>query len=190
MDDEEEDEEDEPFFNDTTRTRSPSTSPTTSVKGGTKSLDFDTEEDAAPVTPGPSVRAFDIQAGGKQLTPRTIAVSSGIDDDDAEDDTEWVHPTPRPASTHIMTTTQVITPPLMASSRSSDSAKIKHTQKKVASTEEAVQAYPFPQASPSPDGEDSWDYMVEKRMNNARARDGGRTQSGGVKGVLSPDDDF
>lgn len=190
MDDEDEDEDDgEPFFNDTSRTRSPSTSPTGSVKGGAKSSEFDTEEDAAPVTPGPSVRAFEGLTGGKRQPRRSIEVSSGADDEDADEDDEWVHPTPRPASQHVMSSTKVMTPPPMMSSHSSDSSRAKRTKKKAAAAE-AVEAYPFPQASPSPEPDDSWDYMVEKRMNNARARDGGRTQSGGVRGVLTPDDDF
>ena len=101
--DEPQDGADEPFFDAQHDRRSSSTSPETSVKGGTKSSDFDTEDDLiGPVTPGPNSRtSFDVNKGG--ITKGDVEQHTDEfddddddededDDDDDDDDDDWVDP--------------------------------------------------------------------------------------------------
>ncbi|EGN97189.1 cysteine protease required for autophagy [Serpula lacrymans var. lacrymans S7.3] len=195
---------DEQYFD----TRSPSTSPDASLKGGGKSSEVDTEEDPiGPITPGPSSTSFEedkegragVEGKGKRGSDRfgeDDEGGEGIDDDD-----DWIDPSvPTPVSpTHPPTA-----PPMekTKSNGSASSTSSKGKSKKGKKSKKAAvpimkpptppEHFPFPRSlEESFHGEGGAVEVrgdIERRMNNARARDGGRTQSGGVKGILTTDD--
>jgi len=224
--DEQQEGADEPFFDAQHDRRSSSTSPDTSVKGGAKSSEFDTEEDPmGPITPGPNSRTtFDT---GKKGDVREHADEFDDDDDDDEDeeeeeddddddedededDDDWVDPS---APTPIEKPHRVQAPAMShtksngSTSSSGSGSKSKSKDKKagkkklgttpIMQTPELPGHFPFPssveddelqqqqQLDQSPDITENG---IKPRMHTARARDGGRTQSGGVKGVLTADD--
>ncbi|KAJ3758700.1 cysteine protease [Lentinula raphanica] len=126
-----------------------------------------------------------------------------------------VHPSHGPQSSTDDSTGVVIAPPMKKTrSTSSTASKKKKPKKQVpvpvprVKLPSAAESFPFPVATEdiSAEGPISLSYsssssmsgagddsvgvgaaIREKRMHNARARDGGRTQSGGVKGVLTDD---
>ncbi|KAJ3862058.1 hypothetical protein EV359DRAFT_45939 [Lentinula novae-zelandiae] len=178
-----------------------------------KSEEIDTEEDPVdPITPGPSATRFDSSVVHVPLPSDGHEKESSFDDasDDIEDD--WVEPsipsTPVHSSHGAQSSTDdsagAVIAPAMKKTRSTSSgaSKKKKPKKqipvpvpkvKLPSTRES---FPFPVATEdvAAEGPISVSYSssssmsgAEKRMNNARARDGGRTQSGGVKGVLTDD---
>ncbi|OBZ79635.1 Cysteine protease ATG4 [Grifola frondosa] len=176
-----------------------SASPDTSIQGISGKSEVDTEEDPIdPLTPG-GKPSFDLP----DSISREASVEDSISFDDEEDE-EWLDPAE-------FTPQQPVAPPL-AESRSSSSATSrgtggsagKHHRKskkssksslKAHSTQQQVQVqYPFPATYP---GEEVLQYDASKtgkrvpQMRTAKARDGGRTQSGGVRGVPTDDaDDF
>ncbi|KAF7983563.1 hypothetical protein HWV62_21152 [Athelia sp. TMB] len=189
--DDDDDEGQEPFFNDDDR-GTPSS--------GAKS----SEEDAVgPITPGPTRTAFETSKGKpKESEVREFEGDDDDDDDEEEDDDEedddddddedWV-------DSSVMTPidSPVSKAPRMAPSKSGSSTtsassggsgvlvspipKSKTTQ---SPSEPAPAHYPFPSSA-----EDIPQQQQNgHRMHTQRARDGGRTQSGGVKGVLTNDD--
>lgn len=148
----------------------------------TKSSELDTEEDPVdPITPGPGSKfEFPDPPGSNKPHHRPKAEEGGVFFealDDMEDDDEWVDP--------VLTPTAVPPPP---------PPKKKKGKKKQVPV--PVPMVNFPSA---PGGEDGGrgDVSHERqrrqsmglslKMNNSRGRDGGRTQSGGVKGVLTGD---
>ncbi len=148
----------------------------------TKSSELDTEEDPVdPITPGPGSKfEFPDPPGSNKPHHRPKAEEGGVFVealDDMEDDDEWVDP--------VLTPTAVPPPP---------PPKKKKGKKKQVPV--PVPMVNFPSA---PGGEDGGrgDVSHERqrrqsmglslKMNNSRGRDGGRTQSGGVKGVLTGD---
>jgi cysteine protease ATG4 len=227
MDDDDDDEAqddgvDEPFFDTRDGTRSPSTSPDASVRGGARSSDFDTEEDPmGPDTPGQTPRTtFEVGKGGLPEAfddKRREDVDVGDQDDDDDDDDDWVDPsvtTSPPPPPKIQAPAMVQTHSNSSSSSSSSGVKVKSSKSKktvkrksasvvpVLRTPEPSAHFPFPSSvedTTTPQQEDfqqQRDQLPEmqengkklQRMHTARARDGGRTQSGGVKGVLTAED--
>ncbi|KAH7890285.1 cysteine protease required for autophagy [Phlebopus sp. FC_14] len=199
---------DDQFFD----TRSTSVSPvdSSSVKGGTKGSEVDTEEDPiGPITPGPnSTFEVDKQEDGsmKGLSARNddFEEINGNEDED-EDDDEWVDPSmPTPLAEQ-----PCAPPPPMAKTKSMGSTssmgskeESRRGKKSKKSAVPMVKApsppmkseehFPFPRSLEESFHERAADAggghrEYEKRMNNARARDGGRTESGGVKAVLTHD---
>ncbi|KZT24290.1 hypothetical protein NEOLEDRAFT_1163305 [Neolentinus lepideus HHB14362 ss-1] len=177
------DEEGEDFLD----ARSTSASP---APGGS----VDTEEDPiGPITPGPSSRTtFDM---GDEKHPRGSMSSQdeSVGDDDLEDD-DWVDPSlPTPLA-------QPPVPAPTVSDTQSMKREGKHERKKSKKSAVPVvrvpsppeqQHYPFPVTVEAPE-----DSVVSSRtssgrrvpqLHTVRARDGGRTQSGGVKGVPTDD---
>lgn len=143
------------------------------------SRDVSTEEDpVGPLTPGPgsnSSKFHDQQSGGKF----PVVDDREDDDDDIEDD--WVE-----------TRAVVETRAEQSAPTKSSGKKIKH-QKPVPvpkvtlpPEQKSAASFAFPvitaEAENNAGGSSSG-----KRMHTARARDGGRTQSGGVKGVFTED---
>ncbi|KAL0576416.1 Cysteine protease atg4 [Marasmius crinis-equi] len=194
------DEEEDKFYD----TRSTSSR---SVRGEERGRsEEDTEEDPVdPITPGPSTK-FSVPSpeGAEELSPQS---------DDIEDD--WVDPsiptspmlTPQPTQLAISEAIPAVVPRLAKSrsNGSSGSSKKKKGKKNQqvpvpvpkikVPTPPSKESFPFPVASASDDGTE-WSVSSsssggveeppkEKRMHTARARDGGRTQSGGVKGILT-----
>ncbi|KAJ6542257.1 hypothetical protein B0H10DRAFT_2448185 [Mycena sp. CBHHK59/15] len=193
-----------------THYHSNSNSTTSSSRSHTRSEDVDTEEDpVGPITPLPGAR-FDLSGGpppahGKAAPPFADA-DADVDADaegfvDAERDLEieddWVDPV-------------APSPPPPVKKSSSGSKKGKGKAKAKGSKKAAVPVpsvhYPFPvsvEDSPQQErqqGERERNVTVStrtataggagaqgQRMHTARARDGGRTQSGGVRGVLTDD---
>lgn len=211
MDEPQEDGIDEPFFDTPHDARSPSTSPDTSVKGGTKSSDFDTEEDPmGPITPGPTSRTtFDTGKGDSAgIHGRVDEFDDEDEEEDDDDDDDWVDPSiPSPSEKPpAQLQAPVMTPSKSNGSTSSGGSethgknKSKKSKKSLAvpitRTPEPSAHFPFPSSvedTPQPQQRDSspdnWENGAKQhRMHTARARDGGRTQSGGVKGVLTTDD--
>lgn len=195
MEDEEDEEGREPFFDES---RSPS--------AGAKS----SEEDAiGPITPGPTRTAFDLRKGKKGRDEfedddddDDEEEEEDEEDDDDDDDDDWVDPsvsTPIDSPRHQA-------PPMVPSKSSSSTTSssggsgvlVSSVPKKrqtlvapIVRPPEAPAHYPFPSSTedtPQQQPEESREENPTHRMHTARARDGGRTQSGGVKGVLTTDD--
>lgn len=112
---------------------------------------------------------------------RTISADSG----DLDDDEEWVDPTPIPP-TPLETAPpafpdaamlQAPPPPPMMMAKTKSSSSTKSRKRK-----EARAHVPFPTSA----AEEERPRRVPQ-MSTARGRDGGRTQSGGVKGVIAPE---
>jgi cysteine protease ATG4 len=93
------------------------------------------------------------------------------------DDEEWVDPTLIPP-TPLETAPPAFPPPIIAKTKSSSSAKSRKRK-------EARAHVPFPSSVAEGVQEDRPRRIPQ--MSTARGRDGGRTQSGGVKGVIAPD---
>ena len=140
-----------------------------------------TEDDpVGPTTPSATAAPTTNPISHKTTTAvvgfsRMISTDS-VDLDD--DDEEWVDPTPIPA-TPLEPVPTVFPPPIIAKTKSSSSAKSSRKRK-----EARAANVPFP--SSVTEGEDCPPRSVPQ-MSTARGRDGGRTQSGGVKGVIAPD---
>ncbi|KAI6157367.1 cysteine protease required for autophagy [Pisolithus tinctorius] len=184
------------FYN----TRSVSVSPVdSSVKGGTKGSEADTEEDPiGPITPGPN-STFEVD---KQEEGHETGLSKNEDfeeiDGNEEDDDEWVDPSmPTPLAQprerpHAQPIKQTKSTGSTGSSASKDKGK-KGKKKKTAvplvkppsPPVRVEEHFPFPRSLEESFHEQADGVGFEKRMNNARARDGGRTESGGVKAVLT-----
>lgn len=195
---EREDQEPDQFF-DTRSSDSPL------AKG--QSSEFDTEEDPmGPITPGPN-STFEVDKSGKGKEPmEDFEEISAVEDEEDNDDEEWVDPslpTPLAPSMH-----KPYAPPLEKKSTSMSSASSagsggKGKSKKVTGKKSKKSAVPLMKAPVKPEvhfpfprsleesvhegglGPEAEPY--ERRMNNARARDGGRTESGGVKAILTED---
>ena len=132
------------------------------------------ENPVRPVTPS----AAPTMAGGI-ISRKATAVdfSHTISSDSADlDDEEWVDPTPIPATP--LETAPPVFPPPIAKTRSSSSAKSRKHK-------EARAQGPFPSSAAEGTQEDRPRRVPQ--MSTARGRDGGRTQSGGVKGVIAPE---
>ena len=145
----------------------------------------DTEDDpVGPMTPGPTdSRTGETTTPQRKVHAVSFSRTTSADDGDLDDE-EWVDPTPIPA------TPLDATPPLFPSTTSSSvgsSAPMMAKTKSSSSTKsrkrkEARAPVPFP--SSQAEGADDRPRRVPQ-MSTARGRDGGRTQSGGVKGVIA-----
>ncbi|EIN03481.1 hypothetical protein PUNSTDRAFT_56214 [Punctularia strigosozonata HHB-11173 SS5] len=201
--------------------RSPSTSPDPdegSRKGGSRKgvgSEVDTEEDVeAPITPGPNRSSFDpaftaavkVNVKGKD---RAHEGEEQGDGDDIEDD--WVDPVPMTPPAAVQAPPMSSRTPSEASSagmsvdegeeRDKDRDKPKKKKKKAKKAPpppQPQQYFAFPaSAEGDEEGEEGADpaEVPPKRrvpqMRTAKARDGGRTQSGGVRAIPTEDgDDF
>lgn len=187
--------EDRPDNDDFFDTRSTSVSPVeSSVKGGAKGSEADTEDDPiGPITPGPN-SAFEVD----KLDENGLSKNDDFEEinGDDEDDDEWVDPsmpTPlakpadRPFARPMQQTKST------GSSRSLEKGKKGKKKKTIPVVKvpspplRTEEHFPFPRAPGESLYEQTDGGGFEKRMNNARARDGGRTESGGVKAVLTDD---
>jgi len=142
-----------------------------------------TEDDpVGPVTPSaaPSMARGTMSRKANSVNfSRTMSADSGDLDDE-----EWVDPTPIPA-TPLETVppafpNAVPVPPMMAKAKSSSSGKSRKRKEA-----RAPVPVPFPSSTVEGGAEDRPRRVPQ--MSTARGRDGGRTQSGGVKGVITPD---
>ncbi|KAG6332117.1 hypothetical protein ID866_6969 [Astraeus odoratus] len=182
--------------------RSTSVSPVDgSVKGGAKGSEADTEEDPiGPITPGPN-SAFEVVKGGEELE-KELLKNEDFEEIDAndDDDDEWVDPSmPTPlAPSSERPYAQPIKPTKSTGSTGSSGSKEKGKRGRRKKTAVPVvkapspatkveEHFPFPRSLEESFHEQTDGNGFEKRMNNARARDGGRTESGGVKAVLTDD---
>lgn len=181
-------------------TRSTSISPVcSSVKGGTKGSEADTEEDPiGPITPGPN-STFEVDKHEDGLL-KGLSKNDDfeeIDGHEAEDDEEWVDPS---IPTPLAQSTERLYAPPMAKTKSTGSTgsttsrkgkkgkKSKKASVPIVNTPSPPAHFPFPRSLEESFHERTYEAgNYEKRMNNARARDGGRTESGGVKAVLTDD---
>jgi cysteine protease ATG4 len=204
--DEPQDGADEPFFDAQHDRHSSSTSPDTSDKGGTKSSEFDTEDDPmGPITPGPNSRmTFDIKHSDvKEHVDEFDEDDEDEDDDedDDDDDDDWVDPsmpTPVEKPYHIRAPAMVHTKSNGSTSSAGSETKSKSQGKKSGKKKPEVSQppahFPFPSSiEDTPQHQrdqppETPEHGIKQRMHTARARDGGRTQSGGVKGVLTAED--
>lgn len=207
------DDDDEDEFSDAQdHVRSGSDSPDNSLPSPTSKFteEGDTEDDPVdPVTPGAGKSSFVniIPPGMIQKsasTSTTGSTSSGVESlsFDDEDEVEWVghdvmtpqqeYNTSSPEFEHTLAESQA-TINMRASEDSGVSHEhVKHKRKstkKKSSAKAPPQQYPFP-ATPGEEESKSPPRRVPQ-MRTAKARDGGRTQSGGVRGVPADDiDDF
>lgn len=195
--DQERPENEDQFFD----TRSASHSPV--AKG--QSSEVDTEEDPiGPLTPGPN-STFEVDEPDKAKEHLEDFEEIGVEDEDEDDDEDWVDPSlPTPLA---QSAPQPYAPPLekatSTSSTSSGGSGGKGKSKKSVGRRSKKSAvplmkapvkaeahFPFPRSleeSMHDGGRSSEAEPYERRMNNARARDGGRTESGGVKAILTED---
>lgn len=199
-------EEDDDFSDAQEDLRSASASPDTSLPSHhSKTDEDDTEEDLLdPITPGMTKISFkNVRAPGHmQKAPSTSTTGSSATDSldfEDEEDEEWLAPevfTPQP---EYGMPTPVIEPPTLDESQltvtreasdnspgDADLEKRKRKSKKKGKDAAPVQ-FPFPATA----GEEEEPKNTGKRvpqMRTQKARDGGRTQSGGVRGI--PTDDF
>lgn len=199
-------EEDDDFSDAQEDLRSASASPDTSLPSHNSKMDEDdTEEDPLdPITPGMTKISFkNVRAPGHmQKAPSTSTTGSSATDSldfEDEEDEEWLAPevfTPQP---EYGMPTPVIEPPTLDESQltvtreasdnshgDADPEKRKRKSKKKGKDTAPVQ-FPFPATA----GEEEEPKNTGKRvpqMRTQKARDGGRTQSGGVRGI--PTDDF
>jgi len=130
-----------------------------------------------PITPSTSTgRQLDPMRDEEEFEPDVVV----------EDDEDWVDPSPPPSSPRINSKDASRAP-------SSDSKKGKEAVHHTTTSLHPPQHFPFPS---SDDGEDSRPLSASSRalrdrgeakptphIRSIRARNGGRTQSGGVKGV-------
>ena len=174
----------------------------------------DTEDDpVGPMTPGSTTKIVTSSTPVAEKTSRkthavsfTRAASASTDGGDLDDE-EWVDPTSVPATPLDATppskalfqrgAASAPVAPMMAKTKSSSSnsgKSRKHRKEARAPAISPSASVPFPSSSPSreqgvvagtpADGDDGLSGRIPQ-MSTARARDGGRTQSGGVKGVIS-----
>ncbi|KDQ51386.1 hypothetical protein JAAARDRAFT_199213 [Jaapia argillacea MUCL 33604] len=174
--------------------RSLSISPDTSMQGGGKGSEADTEEDPiGPITPGPNSRTtFEIV---DDKSRNTFGEDEATEPPNDLEDDDWVDPSiPTPIAEPSPPPVQDPSPPEEhhRKSKSKDSGERKHGKKsRKAPTHSSYpseqQHYPFPVTVEDPE-----DSVVSARgtnskripqMHSVKARDGGRTQSGGVKGA-------
>jgi cysteine protease ATG4 len=171
----------------------------------------DTEDDpVGPMTPGPTTIVTDNTPVKGTTSRKAHAVSfartPSASTDGGEgnlDDEEWVDPTPIPA-TPLDATPPALIPvpaPPMAKTKSSSSnsakSRKKHRKEARAPALSPSVSVPFPSSSPrqnqgvtAAEGAQGAEEDTSRRipqMSMARGRDGGRTQSGGVKGVIELD---
>lgn len=193
-DDREQPENEDQFFD--TRSASQSSVP----KG--QGSEIDTEEDPiGPVTPGPNSM---LEADTPDKAREPMDDFEEISAEDEDEDEDWVDPSlPTPLALSVQ---RPFAPPLgkaiSTSSTSSSGSAGKGGSRKTAGRKQKtlvplIQApvkadvhFPFPRSleeSVHDGGHGSEAEPYERRMNNARARDGGRTESGGVKAVLTED---
>jgi len=151
----------------------------------------DTEDDpVGPMTPGPTISTTTTATSPRKVHAVSFSRTTSADDGDLDDE-EWVDPTPIPATPLDATPpifpssagaaggagAAVPLPMMMAKAKSSSSTKNRKRK-------EARAPVPFP--SSQAEGTDDRPRRVPQ-MSTARGRDGGRTQSGGVKGVIAPE---
>ena len=151
----------------------------------------DTEDDpVGPMTPGPTISTTTTATSPRKVHAVSFSRTTSADDGDLDDE-EWVDPTPIPATPLDATppifpstpgaaggaNAAVPLPMMMAKAKSSSSTKNRKRK-------EARAPVPFP--SSQAEGTDDRPRRVPQ-MSTARGRDGGRTQSGGVKGVIAPE---
>ncbi|KAI0259535.1 hypothetical protein BC834DRAFT_943164 [Gloeopeniophorella convolvens] len=144
----------------------------------------DTEEDAVgPMTPGlstthavPAATSTPVKPSKVNTIDFTRTPSSGDDGD--LDDEEWVDPTPTPATPLDSASAPFpIAPPLKTAASAGGRRR---------TDGQATRApVPFPSSAAVEAAEERPRRVPQ--MSTARARDGGRTQSGGVRGVIAPD---
>jgi len=183
--------------------RSGSDSPDTSISlqngsvGGSrrgKSSEVDTEEDPiGPITP---------HAG--TFTERGVDLDKGTfddaDDEGLGDDDDWVDPvSPTPPLVPSKPPTPVSRKDKSGSSSGRKKAKKSSSSKEVPIIDapSASQHFPFPSSTNdeisdagAASGDKSDTGKRVPQMRTTKARDGGRTQSGGVRGIFPTDDDF
>jgi cysteine protease ATG4 len=149
--------------------------------------EVDTEDDAiGPITPAPTVSGTSVTTAPRKAQAVSFTRAASADDGDLDDE-DWVDPTPIPATPLEPTLSPFsdssvvpVPAPMMSKTKSSSS-----TQSRKRKEARTVVAVPFPSSQAS--GADDRPARRVPQMSTARGRDGGRTQSGGVKGVISPE---
>ena len=154
-----------------------------SLRAASESGQSGTEDDPVSlVTPsaagGPTATILhnDNKQTAVDLSSRTIS-SASTD----LDDKEWADLTPILPTLLESATPTAFPPRIIAKTKSSSSAKSRKRK------ELRVAHVPFPPSMVEGTQEDRRRRIPQ--MSTARGRDGGRTQSGGVKGVIAPDPD-
>lgn len=118
-----------------------------------------------------------------------IIIEDDDDDDNGIDEREWVEPSSSIITSASSKPSFVSTPTPTSSSGVTDRKSLNLKRPKAPP---AVQHYPFPSSSSASDihefdeadvVRDDNNNNTKPKSRNARARDGGRTQSGGIKGI-------
>ena len=194
--------EDDEFADAEDQLRSASASPDTSLPSTHSKYaeEGDTEDDPVdPITPGPGRSTFsEISAPGrieKQASTSTTGSSQAdsLSFDD-EDDEEWAVPQYASQREENQQSSLGDPPDLLNSqativreaSESSVSEPDKHRKK---AKKKKAKVPPPPEQYPFPATHDEADEPPRRvpQMRTAKARDGGRTQSGGVRGIPADD---
>lgn len=200
--------EDDEFADAEDHMRSASASPDTSVPSTNSKYteEGDTEDEPVdPITPGPGRNAFsDIRAPG-QIEKQSSTSTTGSSQADSlsfddEDDEEWIA-TDYTREPEQDASSPLIDPPdllnsqatiIRETSESSSSEPSRHRRKtKKKTAKPAPVQYPFPASTDEVEEAPRSPSKRVPQMRTAKARDGGRTQSGGVRGIPADDiDDF
>lgn len=171
-----EDGEDGPFFSP-----SPSPSPPSPLPPST---DGSSSLDLVPVDP-PTSRL-----------PEPVCDVEHIESQEGIDDEEWVDPSPPPPHSHV---TSNGLPVDIVSLKENSKGKAKSRKVNTSPSPTPPQHFPFPSSDDaeevkilgngSRDARDRGEMRPSPHIRSIRARNGGRTQSGGVKGVWMDDGD-
>lgn len=168
-----------------------------------------TDESMEAVTPGPRHNTrFDTMRPGKDKRAEIAREATNMSEDDLDgDDDDWVDPTPpppadlrelpgvengAPASISVTPSPDLVPSPSVPSVVSEGSSLIDspvgtHSRRKSRrdKEEKSEDKYPFPAGDePEPEELVRSKSTRQPQMRNVRARDGGRTKSGGVRGLV------
>ncbi|KAF5356425.1 hypothetical protein D9758_009469 [Tetrapyrgos nigripes] len=199
-----------------TRSHEDSRSGKRKERGKSEEVDTE-EDPVDPITPGPTATRFEIPITKSEDHEADNDKPFNEDDieDDWVDPSVSSTPLHTPPSSQFSTSIPDVIPVKKTKSNGSTTGSIKKKKRKEKQvpvpvpkvklpTHPVQESFPFPMAREDPpeishsyssssssgvtaDHEESSSRGYEGRMHTARARDGGRTQSGGVKGILTDD---
>lgn len=200
--------EDDEFADAEDHMRSGSASPDTSLPSTNSKYaeEGDTEEDPVdPITPGPGRSTFlNIRAPGRLEKQSSTSTTGSSQADslsfDDEDDEEWVAPEYTPQPEQYTVPSMLADPPDVLDSQAtivrepsegsnSEPGRQRKKTKRRTTRPPPPEQYPFPATHDEVEEPVRTPSKRVPQMRTQKARDGGRTQSGGVRGIPADDID-